>query len=140
FSKTWDEHLIHLRAVFDRLRKAGLRLNLAKSKFARHEQKFLGFIVSQEGVKADPAKIQAMLEFPTPQSVSDIRAFLGTTGFYRRFVKNYSTVAYPLIRLMRKGVPFAWGRNQQTSFDELKKRMTNIPILAYPDFSKRFLL
>ena len=102
FSKTWEEHLTHLRAVFDRLRKAGLRLNLAKSKFTRHEQKFLGFIVSQEGVKPDPGKIQAMLEFPTPQNVSDIRGFLGTTGFYRRFVQNYSALAHPLIRLTRK--------------------------------------
>ena len=99
FSRTWEEHLTHLREVFDRLRKAGLRLNLAKSKFARSEQKFLGFIVSEDGVKTDPEKIRAMFDFPVPEDVSKLRGFLGTTGFYRRFIKNYAVIVHPLNRL-----------------------------------------
>lgn len=132
FSRSWEEHLVHLRAVFDRLRKAGLRLNIAKSHFARPEQKFLGFIVSKDGVKTDPQKVKAMKEFPTPRNLTQLRSFLGTTNFYRRFIQNYSALVLPLIRLTRKDVPYEWGEAQNTAFETLKDHMTKAP---YPCLS-----
>lgn len=139
-SKTWQQHLLDLRATFERLRKAGLRLNIAKCQFCQPELAFLGFITSSEGIKADPAKTQKMADFPRPNSVEGIRSFLGLLSFYRRFIPDFSTLAQPLNLLLKNGQPFRWGKRQEQAFLELKRLMMTTPILAYPDLSKPFIL
>jgi hypothetical protein len=140
YSNTWEEHLEHLRTVFERFRKAGLRLNMKKCFFAQSSLSFLGFIVSENGIQTDPAKIDKMVNFPEPTNTSLLRGFLGTVGYYRQFIKDFSKIAHPLNLLLRKGKPYEWGPRQQAAFDELKTRVTQAPVLAYPDLTKPFRL
>ncbi|XP_044947533.1 uncharacterized protein LOC123396757 [Hordeum vulgare subsp. vulgare] len=99
---------------------------------------FLGYVVSKHGVQVDSSKIEAIQNWPTPMNVSQVRSFHGLAGFYRRFVKDFSTLVAPLNELTKKGVPFVWGAAQDHAFDELKRLLTSAPLLALPDFSKQF--
>ncbi|NKR04773.1 hypothetical protein GUJ75_26455, partial len=99
---------------------------------------FLGFVISSEGIEVDSSKIEAIKDWPTPTTVGQIRSFHGLAGFYRRFVKDFSTIACPLNELTKKNVPFVWGEAQQQAFDELKTRLTKAPVLVLPDFTKTF--
>ena len=137
---TWALHLMYLRQVFTRIREGNIRLNLAKCHFGHSQLPFLGFIVSHEGIKPDPTKVQAMTDFPAPRNISTLRSFLGTTGFYRSFIQDYSKKAAPLNQLLKKDQPYAWSKAQQDAFDTIKAHMTTAPILAYPDFNRRFSL
>jgi hypothetical protein len=140
YSATFDQHLEHLRAVFERLRSAGLKLNPEKCYFAKHELAFLGYLISAEGIHTDPAKIEKVKEFPVPRNVTQLRGFLGLASYYRRFIKDFSKIANPLNKLLRKDAPFVWAAAQQQSFDLLKTHLTQAPILAYPKFDQEFLL
>ncbi|KAL0284755.1 UNVERIFIED_CONTAM: Retrovirus-related Pol polyprotein from transposon [Sesamum radiatum] len=93
---------------------------------------FLGHVVSKEGVQLDPAKVRAILEWRPLKNVSEVRSFLGLVGYYRRFVKDFSVVAKPLTNLLKKNAPFNWNDRCTQSFEELKKRLTSIPILTLP--------
>jgi len=99
---------------------------------------FLGFVVSGQGIQVDESKIKAIKEWPTPENVNQVRSFHGLAGFYRRFVKNFSTIAAPLNELTKKGVAFNWREPQEIAFEELKKRLTKAPLLVLPDFTKTF--
>ena len=99
---------------------------------------FLGFVVSSEGVEVDEAKITAIRNWPFPMSLAELRRFLGFAGFYRRFIENFSTIACPLFDLTKKNVPFIWGHEQDLAFNELKRLLTEAPLLALPNFSKTF--
>jgi len=99
---------------------------------------FLGFVVSGKGIEVDETKVKAIKDWPTPTNVSQIRSFHGLAGFYRRFVKDFSTIAAPLNELTKKGVEFKWGSSQENAFQELKKRLTEAPLLVLPDFTKTF--
>ena len=101
---------------------------------------YLGHVVSVDGVRTDPAKLEAVQDFPIPTDVKCLRSFLGLASYYRRFVPNFAKVAGPLHALTKKGVPFVWTRECQTTFDTLKALLTSSPILAYPDFTKPFVL
>ena len=96
--------------------------------------------MDQEGVRTTPDKVQAIQNFPIPQDLKAVRSFLGLSGFYRSFVKNYSTIARPLTILLRKDTPFTWGPDQQQAFDHLKTLITTPPVLAYPDYDQPFYL
>ena len=100
----------------------------------------MGHIISDRGVEPDPGKIKAANEFPRPTGVRNVREFLGLTGFYRRFIKDYSKIAKPLYDLTQKGVEFHWEKNQEEAFNTLKERLCNQPILILPDLSKPFIL
>ena len=96
FSKTFSDHLFHLRQIFDRLRTAGLKLHPAKCSFAKREIRYLGHIVNCKGISPDPEKVTAIETYPVPVNLNQLRAFLGRSGYYRRFVKDYSRIASPL--------------------------------------------
>ena len=99
---------------------------------------FLGFVVSSKGVPVDESKINAIKTWPQPTNLQQVRSFLGLTGFYRRFVKDFSTIASPLHALSKKNAPFVWGPSQDTAFNELKSLLTHDLILALPNFEKTF--
>src|SRR6266540_4590655 len=138
YSKSMDEHLDHLRAIFNALRDARLFGNLEKCTFYTDRVSFLGYVVTPQGIEDDKAKVEAIQGWPVPKTVTQVRSFLGLAGFYRCFVKDFSTIAAPLNELTKKGVPFVWGRAQEGSFAKLKKKLTEAPLLVLPDFTKTF--
>ena len=99
---------------------------------------FLGFVVTAQGIKVDEEKIKAIRDWQSPKSVSEVRSFHGLTGFYRRFVKNFSTIAAPLTEVINKNVRFKWEKAQEEAFQNLKGKLTEAPLLSLPDFSKTF--
>ncbi|WVZ97734.1 hypothetical protein U9M48_043248 [Paspalum notatum var. saurae] len=111
--KSMDEHLEHLSAVFDALRAAHLFANMEKCIFCTQRVSFLGYVVTTHGIEVDSSKIAAIQEWPTPTTVAQLRSFLGLAGFYRRFVRDFSSIAAPLHELTKKDVPFAWSDSQE---------------------------
>lgn len=99
----------------------------------------MGHIVSDEGIKVDPKKIMAVTEWPSPKSITSLRGFLGLTGYYRRFVRNYAQIVAPLTMLLKKDA-FKWNEEAEACFKKLKLLMTTTPVLSAPDFSKTFVL
>ncbi len=108
-SEDWVEHLQHLNLVFSKLREVNLKLNPSKCCFAARSITFLGHVVSHEWTKPNPGKIDAVVHFPIPKTVTDVRSFLGLTGYYRNNIQGYSRLAVPLFELTRKDVAFVWG-------------------------------
>jgi deoxyuridine 5'-triphosphate nucleotidohydrolase len=140
FSRTFEEHLDHLDAAFDRLRKAGLKAKLKKCEFGKRELTFLGFRTGKDGLRADPDKVNKITTCPAPKNVAEVRAFLGLASYYRRFVANFAKITEPIRRLLKKEEPFAWTAAQQEAFDQVKQMLTTPPILAYPNFEAPFTL
>ena len=140
FSSTFEEHLQRPANVFIALRKAGLKLKPSKCFFAQKEVHYLGHVVSAAGVSPDPAKVEVVSSYPVPTNVKELRQFLGLANYYRRFVPDFSKIAKPLHKLLRKGNTYSWYTACQEAFTELKYRLTTPPILAYPDFKLPFLL
>lgn len=137
YSPTWQTHLTHLQQVIEALARHQFYAKLSKCQFGVSSVEYLGHIISFEGVKADPSKLQAMVEWPTPKNIMALRAFLGLTGFYRRFVLNYATIASPLTDLL-KANSFTWSEAADIAFQNLKAAMTNLPLLSLPDFTIPF--
>src|ERR1044071_3470912 len=140
YSTTFEQHLDHVKTIFNALRKAILKIKLKKCYFCLPNIAFLGHIVGRNSIQVDPAKIEKVTNFPEPTCEKEIRSALGLFSYYRRFVKDFSKIAAPLLTLLKKDVPFTWGEKQQKAFDYLKQRLTEAPILQYPDFTKSFIL
>ncbi len=140
FSKSLEGHFTHLEQVMDRLDRAGLRLKAKKCKFLRRRVEYLGHVISQEGIEASPAKLDAIRSFPIPSDLKGLRSFLGLASYYRRFIPSFSRVAAPLHALTRKNAPFVWSLSCQEAFDKLEELLTTAPVLAYPDFTQGFIL
>ena len=140
YSSNMDEHLTHLQLIFDRLNKAGLKLNLRKCQFAAREVKYLGHILSPQGVKPNPEKTAIVDTFPAPRNVKEVRSFLGLTNYYRRFILDYAKLAAPMYGLLRKDIKFEWTAECQTAFDTLKNKLVNPPIIGYPNMKGHFYL
>ena len=140
FSKTFKEHLQHLRQVIDRLEKAGLKLKPSKCHFARKEVEYLGHVITPQGVKTNPKLVEAVRDFQAPRDVKGLRRFLGMSSYYRKFIPNFAKVAEPLHRLTRKDVVFKWSPQCQEAFTTLKRKLTEAPVLAYPAFGQEFVL
>ena len=140
YSRSLEEHLDHLRAVFNALRDAHLFGNLEKCTFCTDRVSFLGYVVTPQGIEVDQAKVEAIHSWPVPCTVTQVRSFLGLAGFYRRFVKDFSTIAAPLHELTKKGATFTWAAAQQDAFKTLKDKLTHAPLLQLPDFNKTFEL
>jgi transposase InsO family protein len=130
--KSWQEHLERLNTVLRTLSNAGITLKPKKCRLGFTELPYLGYIISSEGISVDPEKISAITQYPRPENPEDIRKFLGMCGYYRRFVKNFSAISSPLTQLLHKDCDFKWIQDQESAFVELKTKLTEAPVLAYP--------
>ncbi|UYV79839.1 K02A2.6-like, partial [Cordylochernes scorpioides] len=136
FSEDLHSHLNRLKTILECLKTAGLTLNASKCRFAYTELLILGHVVSNEGIAPDPEKIISIRKFPTPRTVKDVRAFLGLCSYYRRFIREFSKVALPLQILTRKNHSFAWGKEQELSFNSLKNKLISPEVLTHYDPNK----
>lgn len=140
YSATLEEHVNRLREVFERLRKYNLKIQPDKCEFLRKEICYLGHVVTPDGVLPNPDKISAIQNYPIPQNEKDIRAFLGLTGYYRRFIPNYAKIVKPLTKLLKKDTVFCFDPPCLESFQLCKDILTSPPILQYPNFEQEFIL
>ncbi|WVZ85064.1 hypothetical protein U9M48_032026 [Paspalum notatum var. saurae] len=138
YSKNEKEHEEHLRIVLSRLREHKLYAKFSKCAFWLKEVAFLGHILSAKGVAVDPSKVEDVLNWKQPQTVTEIRSFLGLAGYYRRFIKDFSKIAKPMTALTQKNAKFAWSPKCEEAFGTLKKLLTTAPVLAQPDITKPF--
>ena len=144
FSKDVEEHFDRLQVVFELLRKHGLKLKPSKCHLLKSQVKYLGYIISKEGVSTDPEKIEAVQEWPTPQTVREVRAFVAFCSFYRRFIEGFAKVAAPLHALMggdsKADVSKYWGEAEAQAFAQLKEKLTQAPVLKNADYGKQFVV
>jgi hypothetical protein len=138
YSKTEAEHEQHLRLVLGALRENQFYGKLKKCAFWLSEVAFLGHVINQQGIAVDPKNVAAVVEWKRPSSVSKIRSFLGLAGYYQRFVPKFSSIAKPLTRLLEKGVLFIWSNNCEVSYQTLKSKLVDAPILALHESGKCF--
>ncbi|KAL0399243.1 UNVERIFIED_CONTAM: Retrovirus-related Pol polyprotein from transposon.6 [Sesamum radiatum] len=137
YSTSWDTHLLHLTQVLQVLATNSLFAKLAKCTFGVSSIDYLGHVISANGVAADPSKLRAIADWPTPQTITGLRAFLGLTGYYRRFVHQYASIAGPLTDVL-KGPHFRWTPEATAAFAALKSALLSLPVLHLPDFSRPF--
>lgn len=151
FSGSIQEHLTRLQRVFDKFRVANLKLKPSKCVFLQQKIKYLGHVVSAQGIAPDESKVEAVRNWPVPTTVTELKSFLGFIGYYRRFIPNFALTARCLHDLLgggttkksKKKVPvksFVWTSKEQNAFDALKKSCTEAPVLTYADFSKPFIV
>lgn len=144
-----ERSLEHINIIMKKISEAGVRISASKSKFFRREVEFLGYIVTREGIRTCPDKVKAIKEFPKPENLKSLRSFLGLSGFYKRFIKDYAVIAKPLTRLLEaengnisakksKGVRIDLKEDALAAFEKLKQILSSEDvILAYPDFEKK---
>lgn len=130
FSETFEQHLQRLKKVLEAVQSASLSLKPEKCHFGFTELKFLGHVVSADGVRPDPEKTAAVASYPAPRDKKGVRRFLGLCAYYRRFISNFSRIAEPLTRLTREDVPFLWTEEQEEAFRELRHRVQSPPVLT----------
>lgn len=140
FSRDLDEHVQHVRLVLKRLLENRLFVKVEKCDFHVSSVSFLGFVVEKGQLKADPAKVQAVTEWPVPSTRKHLQRFLGFANFYRRFIRNYSQVAAPLTQLTSSKLPFVWSQAAEAAFNRLKCLFTSAPVLSHPDPSQQFVV
>ena len=140
YSKTFEDHMIHLKEVLKRIEDAQLRLKAEKCYFAASELQFLGHVVGKNGIEPDPEKVEKIVNYSSPTNLRDLRGALGLFSYYRRFIKNFSQIADPLYELLKKDVPYQWTERQQQAFDTLKERLSSAPIVRYQNMERPFLL
>lgn len=148
YSKSYEDHLKHLAEVFQVLIKHGLKIKPSKCYLLKPEVKYLGHVVSSEGVKPDPEKIAAVRNWPTPTTLKEVRSFLSFAGYYRRFIPHFAQIAEPIQELLRghpkkyqkTQIPIEWNEDRDIAFQLLKKKLTEPPVLGYPDYQQPFHL
>ena len=139
YNRSKEEHVRHLNYVLQRLQEEKLLLNLKKCSFMKEELVYLGFVVSADGLKIDLGKIKAIIEWPSPKSVFEVRSFHGLSSFYRKFIRNFSKINASIIDTIKKDKqPFKWTSKVKKNFQLLKRKITEKPILILPDFNKPF--
>ena len=138
FSNTFEEHLHILNEVFRALKNANLKLNPSKCKFATNFCEFLGFNLSERGIQPSQSHVEALKSYPAPKNIKEVRTFIGLVQFFKDFIPKRASLTSPLTALTRKNATFTWTDECQTSFEKLKDILISSPVLAYPDFTKRF--
>lgn len=139
YSKDLSSHEQHLETVFNTLKSHQLYANIKKCRLVEPRIEYLGHLVSAEGVAADPSKITTMVQWPTPQTLRELRGFLGLTGYYLPFVVRYGAISWPLTQQLKKDA-FGWTLEAEEAFQKLKKAMSTVLVLALPDFSKDLVI
>ena len=139
-TETFDEHLKWLEIVLSRIADAGLVVHRKKCEFGCASVTYLGYLLDRDGLRPDSERIAPVLNYPTPRNVSDVRQFLGMTGWYARFIQNYVEMKLPINKLTFKGQKWEWGEEQDTAFKGIKSALTRAPVLARPDFTKPFII
>ncbi|GFX69855.1 retrovirus-related Pol polyprotein from transposon 17.6 [Trichonephila clavipes] len=139
-SPSFNEHLDHLNQVFTLLRDAGLTLNKDKCHFARDKLKYLGIVISKEGIEADHSKVKAITEMKPPKNSKEVSKFLGIAGWYQKFIPQYADICEPLYRFKKKEAKFNWSTEAQDSFDKIKRALTEALVLQLPNFTEQFNL
>ncbi|XP_050507921.1 uncharacterized protein LOC126885399 [Diabrotica virgifera virgifera] len=140
YSPTIHDHIFRLTEVFKRLRNANLKIQPDKCEFLRKEVAYLGHLITQDGVKPNPSKVDCIQRFPEPKTPKDIKSFLGLAGYYRRFIPNFAKLSKPLTRLLQKDVAFNFDPDCRQAFEDLKNALISDPILIYPNFEEPFVL
>ncbi|KAE8909760.1 hypothetical protein PF001_g4671 [Phytophthora fragariae] len=140
FSSDFPTHLVRLKQVLERFRAAGFKLKMKKCRWGRDQVAFLGHIVTLSGILPNPEKVKAVMNVARPHDLHTVRAFLGLTSYFRRYIPGYAAISAPIEKLKMKGVEFAWNEDCEAAFLQLKRRLVEPPILAYPDPAKRFKL
>lgn len=138
YGKTIDEHNKTLCMVMTLLKKHNLQLKISKCNFFAKNFEYLGFVVSESGISANPRKIEIIQNFPVPKNAKEVQSFLGILNYYRRFVNNFARIAKPLTMLCKQDLPFIWTENTQKAFDVLKKALIGDVVLQFPDFGEIF--
>jgi hypothetical protein len=133
FSKTMEELEEHLRLVLEKLRSIQLYAKFSKCEFWLTDVAFLGHVISAGGVSVDPGKVKDVLNWMPPTTASEIWSFLGLAGYYCQFIKDFSKIAKPMMKLLEKNKAFEWTKECEVSFEELRKRLTSAPVLVLPD-------
>ncbi|GJS16814.1 putative reverse transcriptase domain-containing protein [Tanacetum coccineum] len=140
YSKTKGEHSEHLKIILDLLKKEKLYAKFSKCDFWLESVQFLGHVINREGVHVDPAKIEAIKNWPVPTSPTEVRQFMGLAGYYRRFIEGFSLIAKPLTKLTQKNKRFEWGADEDEAFQKLKQDLCTAPILALPEGPDDFVV
>lgn len=140
FSRSPEEHILHVRQVLQRLLENRLFIKAEKCQFHVPSVKFLGFVIASGQLEADPDKLSAVSNWPVPSSVKQLQRFLGFANFYRRFIRNYSSLVAPLTHLTSPKTPFVWAPEAEAAFHTLKQRFTSAPVLLQPDPSRQFIV
>jgi len=140
FSDNWEDHVAHLRQLFDALRAANLQLSPQKCTFGCATVKYLGHVVSREGISVSPEYINAVKNFPVPINAKAVQRFIGKCQYYHRFVPNFSKMCAPLYKATRAHVAFDWTKECQRAFEELRDALTSCQVLAHPDYSRPFIV
>ena len=140
FSKDEEEHLEHLRIIFQQLKEAGLKLKRSKCGFIKRHIQYLGHLISQDGIQPFLEKLESIRDMPAPRNPKEIKQFLGLAGYYHKFVPRFSALSIPLTQLTHKDVLFEWTKECQAVFQMLKYALFEHPILRYPDPAKPYAL
>jgi hypothetical protein len=139
FSKTVVEHLKHLATVMRKLQQENLLINMKKSSFMKTKLIYLGFIISIDKLRMDPDKVEVIKNWPSTKNIFEVRIFHGLASFYRKFIRNFSEISAPMMDTVKKRhKSFHWTEKDEKSFNLLKRKITEQPILVLPDFQKTF--
>jgi hypothetical protein len=139
YSKSAEEHVKHVRQIFDLLRESKYHIKLKKCEFEQPEVKFLGHIVGAEGIKVDPAKVQAIQDWEPPTNVHGVRSFVGLATYFRKLIESFSRMVAALTNLTKKETSFVWNEKCQKAFEDVKHALTHAPVLALPNFLHPFV-
>ncbi|GKB17382.1 reverse transcriptase domain-containing protein [Tanacetum coccineum] len=140
YSRNKEEHANHLRIILELLRKEKLYAKFSKCDFWIHIVQFLGHLIDSQGLHVDPAKIEAVKNWTSPTTPTEVRQFLGLAGYYRRFIEGFSKIAKPLTKLTQKNKSYIWGEEQESAFQLLKQKLCEAPILALPEGNDNFVV
>lgn len=138
YKKSKEEHDQHLRLVLEKLKEHQSYAKFSKCDFWLQELKFLGHVITAQGVAVDPSNVEVVTKWSPPKKVSQIRSILGLVGYYRRFIENFSKIAKPMMQLLKKDEKFKWSAECNRSFEKLKKWLVSAPVLILPDQRKDF--